>query len=250
MDALVGAMRRFAVDFFTAHDPSVCATIMSDDYTLTVGRHVISGRDAEYMPAVERQLAQFPGLAMTVHALVAAPGRAALHFSEHGASGGSGGPVAVWTGVALFHWDGLRLTTCFAAEDYQARRRQIKNGISDPVRVPAPAPWDTEPAAPDIAAESVVRHWLESPTAATDRSVSFDDEHLGTPPLDFVVSGAEVLDLFSAGVQVAYAVVHQDVDGHELFSAGIVTVADGAVVAGHAVRDRLALARAISELQR
>jgi predicted ester cyclase len=258
VDRLIYTMRRFAVDFFSAHNPDVCAEIMAPDYVLTVGRHVISGRDDDYVPAVERQLEQFPGLTMTVHDLVVAPGRAALRFSEHGASGGPGGPVASWTGVALYHFDGQRLTHCFAAEDYLARRRQMKAGESDDVGPPAAAPWDVSVAGADPDAEEAVRTWLGLPHSASDPIVEFDDEHrTGSTLLQFEVTSAELLDLFSAGDRVAYAVVHRGTylggfEGTspthdvELFSAGVVRVAGGGVVSGHAVRDRLALLRAVS----
>jgi hypothetical protein len=255
MDPLIATMRRFVVGFFNAHDPGVCAEIMSPDYTLTVGRHIISGRDAQYVPAVEQQFQQFPGLGMTVHALIAAPGRAALHFSEHGASGGAGGAVAVWSGVALYHYNGGQLTECFATEDYQARRRQLKSGSPDLVGPVVGAPWDVALGRPDPTAEDVVRRWLHEPRAATDPAVVFDDEHLGVGTrLEFIVSEADVLDLFSSDGQVAYAVAHRgtymggldrepSATTVELFGTGIVTVADGQVVSGHAVRDRLGLAR-------
>jgi hypothetical protein len=258
VDALVAVLRRFAVEFMSAHDPGVCVEILAPDYELTLGRHVISGRDDEYVPAVERQLEQFPGLVMTIHDVVVAPGRAALHFSEHGASGGPGGPVAAWTGVASYHFDGQHLTRCFAAEDYLARRRQMKSGDCDDVLPPAAAPWDVTVRHADPAAERVVRGWLGLPHAASDPRVAFDDERRpGSTPLQFEVTSADVLDLFSAGDSVAYSVMHRGtyIGGLEdtsrtrdveMFSAGIVRVSGGAVVSGHAVRDRLALWRAVA----
>ena len=258
----VSLIRRFVNDFFNRHDTSVCPEIMSSDYELAVGGHLISGRDDKYVPAVQSQFDQFPGLGMTVHTMIVAPGRVALHFSEHGASAGPAGPVAAWTGIALYTVEGQRLARCAAVEDYYARRRQLKRGSVDTVEPPCPAPWDTPVLSPDHAAEAVVREWLETPQALVDRHVRFDDEHLhASPRLDFDAEEAVILDLFSSGERVAFHTAHRgryrsgfddvSVSGEiiELHTAGIVTVVAGAVVSGRAVRDRQALARRLTAAQ-
>ncbi len=254
MEPVVAIMRRFAVDFFTAHNVGVCAEIMTPDYRLDVGRMVIRGRDDQYLPAVEKQLAQFPGLTMTVHALVVTADRAALHFSEHGASGGPGGPIASWSGIALYHFDGSQLTRCIANEDYAARRRQLKGGVPDPVAPSAQAPWDATVGARNVAAEEVVRTWLAQGDSVSDRRVCYDDQAIvGDGALNFSVHRAEILDLFSSDNHVAYAVVHHGsylpdqattaIDDVALFSTGIVTVSGGNIIGGHSIRDRQGLPR-------
>ena len=258
----VALIRRFVNDFFNRHDASVCLEIMSSDYELAVGGHLISGRDDEYVPAVQSQFDQFPGLGMTVHAVIVAPGRVAIHFSEHGASAGPAGPVAAWTGIALYTVAGQRLARCAAVEDYNARRRQLKGGSVDTVEPPCPAPWDTPVLCGDHAAEAVVREWLATPRALVDRNVRFDDEHLdASRRLDFGAEEAVILDLFSSGEQVAFHTAHRgryrsgfdDVPVSseivELHTAGIVTVVAGAVVSGRAVRDRQGLARQLTAAQ-
>ncbi len=254
MDPIVATLRRFAVDFFTAHNLSVCAEIITEDYQLTVGRTVIAGRDAQYLPAVDKQLTQFPGLSMTVHGLLATHDRAALHFSEHGASGGPGGPISSWSGVALYHFNGTQLSTCFANEDYTARRRQLKSGLPDAVPSPAAAPWDVVLGIANPEAEAVVRLWLNQPHAASDPHVRYDDEPLVGGSLRFTVTEAEILDLFSSNDRVAYAVVHRGIysastDAEalahdvELYSTGIVTVSGDHVISGQSIRDRQSLLR-------
>lgn len=257
-DPVVSAVRRFAVDFFCSHDPGVCESLMAPDYELTIGRHVIRGRDDQYVPAVQAQFDRFPGLTMSIHDLVVAPGRAALHFSEHGASGGPGGPTATWGGIALFAVKDGRLTKCFAAEDYFARGHQLRGGKSVPVPPVAIAPWDVAVAAPDSAAERAARNWLGSTKACCDPVVTYDDERDNeAAPLEFVVEEVEVLDLFSAGNKVAYAAVHKgnylgglglfhQMEGVELFSTGLVTVTHGLVTAGRVIRDRLSLSKLLN----
>jgi hypothetical protein len=244
IDPMIDALRKFAVSFMTGHDPSVCTQIMDPAYCLTIGRHVLAGRDDIYLPAVVKQLGMFPGLTMTVHDVIAAPGHAAFHFSEHGASGGAGGPVARWGGIALFQWNGTVFTSCVANEDYASRRRQVKSGISEPVPVAHIAPWDSPIGTPNAVAEAVVREWLHQPGCLTDPAVWFDDGHQADrDQLRLLVSGVEILDLFSCGSEVAYGAVHTLQGGaQEVFSTGIVRVTDGIVSGGVVVRDRTALA--------
>jgi predicted ester cyclase len=256
---MVALMRRFVVEFFNGHDTRVCTELMDPEYRLHVAGDVIIGRDAHYVPAVQRQFDQFPGLGMTVHRLVASDDRAAIHFSEHGASGGVGGRVATWAGIALYRRDRDRLTTSFAEEDYAARRRQLTSGTADPVEPPAAAPWDISTSAPDPEAERVVLSWLEQGLAGG--GVAFDDEHLGlAAPLVFDVENVAVTELFSAGHDVAFHAaltgreLAQDVQGlparavpaqvATITAAGIVSTAGGAVVGGTVIRNRAALQRA------
>ena len=169
-------------------------------------------------------------------------------FTEHAAFAKTGA-VAAWAGVALFRWDGTRLAENWTQEDYYARRRQLAGSAPDVIRAPAAAPWTTVPAAASPAAESVVREWLAAP--AFDKILL--DDGLLAPVVS--VGGVEVLELFSAGEQVAFAATwtgdyagglddapgpHSDVT---LGVTGVLTVRGGAVVGGAVVTDRLGLRR-------
>ncbi len=257
MDPIVVLMRGFVVDFFNRHDASICRELMTADYTLRVGDLVISGRDHEYIPAVQQQFDQFPGLGMTVHGLLVGDDRIALHFSEHGVSGGPGGRSACWSGIALYSSNGVQLTGCVAIEDYAARRRQLTTGVVDRIDSPMAAPWDTMSASSDPDAEALVRSWLAQPMSVPAAGVIYDDEHLvASTPHSFEVTETEVTDMFSAGSRVAF---HMRQLGHTtgepsessprpatLFSVGIVEVVNGTVSAGRVIRDRAGLRRANS----
>lgn len=258
MEPIVGLIRKFAVGFFNGQNPDVCRETMAPDYRLRMGDAVIAGRDAEYLPAVQSQFAQFPGLTMTIHQVITSGSRVAVSLSEHGASGGPGGRTAGWAGIALYEWNGEQLTGCVAVEDYHSRRRQLTSGIPDPIAPPAVAPWDVTASAPAAAAEEVVRAWLPVASTVTVDGVLRDDEHLtDDPPLVFEPITTDVTDLFSAGHHVAF---HARQTGHyrsgfsgidaflhdvTLFSAGIVSVVDGRVSGGRIIRDRAALHRAL-----
>ena len=258
MEPAVGLIRGFVVDFFNRHDASACRRLMAPDYALRVGDLVMSGRDEQYVPAVQGQFDRFPGLGMTVHDLVVSGNRIALHFSEHGASGGPGGPCAAWSGVALYRSDGVRLTGCVAEEDYFARRRQLTTGAVDPIDPPMPAPWDTasQPADPD--AEEVVSRWLAGGGATGIDGVLRDDEHLGlSPPLVVDVTETVITEIFSAGSHVAFHArqIGRCIAGLPaaspmagpvvLSSAGIVSVVDGSVRRGRMIRDRAGMQRSL-----
>lgn len=254
MDPLVCLIRRFVVEFMNGSNPSICHEIMDDGYQLRVGDQLISGRDAHYIPAVRHQLDQFPGMGMTVHRLISTTDQIAVHFSEHGASGGPGGPVAAWQGIALYRWNGSRLTGCAAEEDYFARRRQLKSGIADMIPPPAPAPWDASPEVADADREQVVRQWLATGMPSAGDRVVFDD---GAPEIEFVDVEVAVNELFSAGSAVAFHSRHLGQYRHGLpdaaatpsrvsmSSAGIVVVEDGAIASGHVIRDRAGLVRSL-----
>lgn len=252
-------VRRWAVDWLNAQRPEVCEQILAPGYTLLIGGFRLGPREV-YVPATLAQLGRFPGLVVTTHQVVTSGDLLALVFSEHGASARLEGKVAVWTGVALFRWDGAALTGCFAEEDYYGRRRQFTTGVADPVDRPAAAPWDTAPQPADPAAEQVVRDWLAGP-ALRSAPVDCDDEPAGQSAHDLLaVTGCREDVLFSAGDQVAFHVGQtgrytggldglQDCIGQTvtLEVAGVVTVRGGRVVGGRVVRDRLGMARTLRE---
>ena len=252
-------VRRWAVDWLNAQHPQVCAQILAPEYTLLIGGFRLGPREV-YVPATLEQLGRFPGLVVTTHQVVTAGDLLALVFSEHGASARLEGRVAVWTGIAVFRWDGAALTGCFAEEDYYGRRRQFSTGVADPVDRPAAAPWDTTAQPADPAAEQVVRDWLAGPAL---RSVPLvcDDEGAGHPAPDLLeVTGCREDVVFSSGDQVAFHVGQtgrytgglDDLDdcigqSVTLELAGVVTVRDGRIIAGRVVRDRLGMARTLRE---
>lgn len=200
--------RRWVVDYFNAQDETAAREFIAPHYALEIGDYRFDGRDTQWLPAVAQQFAQFPGMGMTVHQVVVGSGdqsdRVALWFSEHGASGGPGGPRAVWSGVGIYRAEGDRLVGCCAQEDYYTRSRQLRSGLTDPVDRPAPAPWDTLPLGSNRAAEAAVHLWLQRSWPAQEPAVHVDDEHITAEPMTFTVERTEVVDVFSSGPDVAF----------------------------------------------
>lgn len=244
---IVEVAKRFTIDWLNRADESVPPTIMTPEYRVHIGETELVGLDA-YAVGTLGQLGQFPGLTLTVHDLVTDGDRLALVFTEHAAFAKTG-VAAAWAGVALFRWDGTRLTENWTQEDYYARRRQLAGSAPDLIRPPTAAPWTTEPADPSPEAESVAREWLAAPI--------FDkillDDGLFAPAV--TVAGVEILELFSAGEQVAFAATWtgdyagglDDAPdrraGVSLGATGVLTVRGSAVVGGTVVTDRLGLRR-------
>lgn len=256
---VVGQVRRWSVDWLNGQHPQVCEQVLAPEYTLRIGGYLLGPRET-YVPATMAQLSRYPGLVVTTHQVVTDGDRVALWFSEHGASVRLGGRAAVWTGVALFRWDGTALSACFAEEDYYGRRRQLDSGRPDAVLPPAVAPWD-EPSQPaDPVAEGVVRSWLSGPDLRA-APVVCDDEHTGPSAERLLdVATCEEHELFSAGDWVAFHVAQTGsyvggLDGLDelvgrqtvLELAGLVRVENGCVVGGRVVRDRLGTARALRD---
>lgn len=254
----VSLVRRWVVDYFNAQSDEAAREFIAPDYALEIGDYLFDGRDSQWLPAVRQQFNQFPGMGMTAHQVVAGSGdkadRVAIWFSEHGASGGPGGPVAAWSGVGIYRARGDRLVGCCAQEDYTTRSRQLRSGIADSVDPPTPAPWDTLPQGANLQAEAVVRQWLTGSWPVADAvkpaALRCDDDHITGQPLRFQVESVEVVDLFSSGPQVAF---HARQRGRylgglhgvpvrersELLNCnGIVRVEHGAVCAGRVIRDR------------
>lgn len=257
MHPFVGLMRKYVVDYLVCGNTEVCAQIMEPDYVLHMGGHDLGPRDDVYVPAVARQLEQFPGLGMTVNELMCTGDRLAIRFTQHGASMRHDRRTAAWGGVGLYHWNGTRLTSNWALEDYHARRRQLDaGGVCNRIESPAAAPWDELPIPGDIGAEHVVRMWLTAGSIHGTPAVHFDDEWTGQDPAALLDVTATVIDdLFAAGHRVAFHVTqngtysgglgHDDLVGSPatLRSAGIVTVADDTIVSGRVIRDRAGLLR-------
>ena len=256
-DPLVSLVRRWSVDWLNGQHPEVCEEILAPEYNLLIGGFRLGPRE-EYVRATLAQLSRYPGLVVTTHHLVSSGDQVAVVFSEHGASIRLDGRQAVWTGVAVFGWNGSALTECFAEEDYYARRRQLDSATCDPVGPPAVAPWDAVPRPRNEEAEQVVRSWLSGPDLRA-ASVECDDETVGQPARRLLdVETCRFDALFSAGDEVAFHVAqtgryvggldgldHRVGETAQMEMAGIVTVRAGRVVGGKVVRDRLGTARAL-----
>jgi hypothetical protein len=255
---LARLLRGFATDFLSSHDLSVVPRIMCPDYCLSIGGHLLNGRDDEYLPPTAAQLDQFPGLNVTVHDVVLGENALAMQFTEHGASRQHGGRGAAWRGITLFETDGERLWRGWAEEDYFARKRQLASGICDSVDAPHSMPWDAKQGSPNIAAEELARQWL----GQFDQVVRFPCAKWmtsdGPQPEDLIVVESTDIDaLFSAGDRIAFHLQHQGayrggfddvktISGGQsitLRAAGLLTVRNGEVVHARITWDRLGLHR-------
>lgn len=247
-------VRRWAVDWLNGQDASVLPEILSEDYVLHIGGHDLTGRDA-YRGAVLGQFREFPGLVLTVHEVMTDGTRAAVRFTEHGASVRQEGRTAAWVGIAMFRAEDGRLVETYAEEDYLSRRRQLADGRPDPIEAAHADPWGVPTQTGDEVGEAAVRGWLDRNQLWT-KGIQLDDTDTGADSDGQGVGGellrvdrTDVDELFSAGGQVAFHVTQHGTrrtDGQraQLRSAGLVEVADGAVAAGHVIRDRLGLLRA------
>jgi len=253
--SVVQLARRWVVDYFNRHDASAAREFVAPDYALRIGEYTFAGRDAQWLPAVQKQMDLFPGLGMTVHQVLAGTDQVAVWFSQHGVA--AGGRVACWSGVAIYQSNGQQLTGCVAQEDYMTRQRQLKSGVGDPLDAPTPAPWDTVPLPPDLQAEAVVRQWLSQSWPLADAAVRCDDEYLTGLALDFQVQASDITVLFSSGADVAF---HARQNGlyrgglaglpasslpAVLHVNGIVRVQDGRVCGGRVIRDRAGVRAAL-----
>jgi len=249
---LVDVVKQFTIDWLNKADASVPPKIMTPGYRVHIGDTELDGLQ-DYAGGTIGQLQQFPGLTLTVHDLVTDGDRVALVFTEHGASTKTE-TSAAWAGVALFRWDGSRLTENWTQEDYYARRRQLAGPTPDVIRAPAPAPWTTNPAAADPASEAIARKWLAAPSFV---GIHLNDGLASVGELDISVTGVTVHELFSAGHQVAFAAswtgnysgglegAPNASDHVRLGAAGVLTVDGEMVVGGAVVTDRLGLRKTL-----
>jgi hypothetical protein len=258
MDPFVAVMRRYVVDYLQCQNADVCAQIMEPDYVLYMGGTELTPRDEVYVPAVVRQLQQFPGLGMTVNEIMCSGDRLAMRFSQHGASTKHDGRMASWGGIGLYKWNGVKLTSNYAIEDYYSRRHQLASGVAVPVESPAIAPWDTLVETADQMAEAIVRSCLDSADSRKRTGIAFDDEPVGTSAPLVDVHETVIDDLFSAGDRVAFHATQTGIyigglDVPEsaigrpatLYSVGVLRV-DGDLLSGRVVRERAALQRALT----
>jgi hypothetical protein len=261
MHPFVAVLRHYVIDYLICQNPTVCAQIMEPDYVLHMGGTDLGPRDSVYVPAVVRQLEHFPGLGMTVHEIIFTEDRLAMRFSQHGASVRHGGRPAAWGGIGLYQWNGSRLTSNYAIEDYWSRRRQLADGgVCETVESPAVAPWDTEIGTADPAAEADIINWVQAGAeTSTDDDVWFDDLAVGPTRSLLDVHSTVVDDVFSASGRVAFHVtqhgayrggleVPESAVGREatLYSVGVVHRDSNGDLHGRVIRERGALIRALS----
>lgn len=252
-------LRGFATDFLTSHDEAEVDRIMDPAYRLSIGGFLLNGRDNSYFPATAAQLAQFPGLCVTVHDAIIGTDHVAMRFTEHGASVRDGGRVAAWGGVTLFRIADGRLAEGWAEEDYFARKRQLKSGKCDSIRAPGTAPWDQPAMPPDERTEELLRAWLARPSFILDPFV--DEILIGGPGFAALIdpSEVEINALFTAGPRAAF---HLDLVGTyrggfddldqaavgqpvTLRLAAMVDVDDDSVIRAQISGDRLGLHRSL-----
>ena len=252
-------LRGFATDFLTSHDEAEVERIMDSAYRLSIGGFLLDGRDEAYFPATAVQLAQFPGLCVTVHDAIIGTDHVAMRFTEHGASVRDGGRLAAWGGVTLFRIVGGRLAEGWAEEDYFARKRQLKSGVCDPIRAPGTAPWDWPATPPDARTEDAVRAWLARPEVLLDPLV--EEVLIDGPGFAAMIDPGETKlnALFTAGSRAAFHLdlvgtyrggfddLDQATIGHPvtLRLAGLIDVADGKVVRAQVSGDRLGFHRSL-----
>jgi len=208
MEPFVALMRRYCIDYTSAHDQSVCDEIMSPEYRITISGRTMGMED--YHGAVTAAFRRYPTLVLTVHELMLSGDRLAMRFSEHGAAADDPDHVAVWPGISLYRWDGSVLLECRVEQDFVTRDEQTADGRTAPLEPAHPDPWaTTRDVAPDTAAEAAVRAWLSAlGTDATSALALPGITLLGSDRPDALVSDAVVRvdDLFSAGGRVAAAV--------------------------------------------
>lgn len=258
--AFIALMKHYVLDYTNRNDQSQTPAIMEPDYVLCMGEHIVSGRDTAYHAATAKQMEQFPNLGLTVHEIATSGERLVMRFSEHGASQLHDGARCSWGGIGLYSWNGRKLVRNSVEQDYLSRRRQLREGVPHRVDHPAIAPWNTIAEAPDAAAEAVVGAWLDSGALAATPNVLLDDQWTGATVSPLIEqSRIEVNDLFSCGNVVAIhitqhgALVPDDEVAGEagqpafLHMAGIVHVADGRIVSGRIIRNRLDLARRLAK---
>lgn len=251
-------MKRWVVNYFNQHSDAAARQFIAPEYQLEIGDVVFAGRDDQWLPAVQQQFKLFPSLSMTVHQAIAGEGWAAAWFSEHGASDGK---AACWSGVAIYRNDGVQLTRCVAQEDYFTRHRQMKSGVCDALEAPAVAPWDMPQEAPNAEAMAVVKHWLNGSWPPAQPSVRCDDEHITGVPLQFKVQTTHIDELHASGNDVVFHARQTGIylDGLSgmapnqnnavLHCNGILKVANGQVVEGRVIRDRVGLKASLKKAQ-
>jgi len=204
---MLDVFRRYVHGFVNSHDFATPLEIMGEHYTLHAGAATLVGRDVEYLPAVQRQMDQFPTLGYSIHELVTDGEKVAVRFSEHGRSARQPDREAAWIGVGIYRAEEGRLVECWVEQDHYGKRRQLATGISDPVQQVATDPWaDHADASPDAttAAEPLVRAWLSSLTSWPPADAHLDPGQAHTEQPRIRVSEATLECLVAEGSKVGF----------------------------------------------
>ena len=263
MEPFLALMRRYCFDYTCVHDLSQIDQIMSSEYEITISGKTL--RIDEYRHVVSAAFRRHPTLALTVHEMMLSGDRLAMRFSEHGATGGDGSALAVWSGIAVYRWNGRQLLSCRVEQDFLGRDQQGESGTVACLEPAHPDPWATTISTPSAPGnEATVREWLDRYAAAPDaeRNVVRLLEDRPSGPI-LARQQVEVHDLFSVGDRVAASVtfrgeyaeglpVDDDVTGTacELPATLIATVVGGKVDTVSLVRDRWGLVRRLRKRRR
>ena len=160
MEPFAALMRRYCIDYTSAHDQSVTADLMRDDYEVVMSGRTLGMRT--YTDAVTAAFRRYPTLTLTVHEMILSGDRLAMRFSEHGAAAEDPDSVAVWPGISLYDWDGEKLTRCRVEQDFQGRDEQAAGGFTTALEPGHPDPWaTTTDQPPDRGTEAALRSWLD-----------------------------------------------------------------------------------------
>lgn len=259
---MLDLMRRYAYGFVNSHDPQIARQIMSPDYRLNMGSDVLVGRDSVYLPAVMHQIAQFPSLTFSIHALITDGGTTALMFSEHGASARYEGKAAAWRGVSIYRAVGGRLAECWVEQDHLGRRHQLATGNPDPVSPVAMDPWSGHhaPSPKDRqTGEAALKTWATELTSWPPENARVDAGSAGhlQPVLavDRVTTNAVVVE----GARIAFNVtIAGTYEGGlpdfehigtrvEIYVGAFATVAAGGLADIDAISNRVAVQRQLRE---
>ena len=254
-------MERYVVEYTNLKKP-ITEQLMVPEYEVRFGDHVIQGRVEQYVPLVTQFFERFPKLAITVHDVIVNGNRFAMRYSETAREAKSGA-FAVWGGLGLYKWDGSRLTHNVSEQDWDSRERQISSGKPLIVEGAAFSPWETDMRPLNPVTEAIVRAWLNSGALTTTKGVLVDDEFAGgVPPKILEQKTITETDFFSAGDAVAFHIVQHGkllpdfapnprLVGREvsLHLGGIVRVAQGSVVQGTLIRNKVALAEKLTAIK-
>ena len=258
----VGLMKKYCIDYTSAHNQDVCDEIMREDYVVNIsGMKLV--RDGTYKPTVTLLYQDMPGLQICVHDIITNGDRLAMRFSEHGVSLKQGkGNAAAWEGIGVYKWDGAQLTENYVEQNFLSKSQQLASGTPAPVEPPHLDPWfgtQAQPSNPQ--AEAIVREWLAAGDLRSTPSLLVDGAWRGdTQDTVLAYEDHRENDLFSAGNKVAFHIRQSGAyrggllpDDEELIGTpmklnvvGIVEVENGQVARGRIVTDRFAAAQVLS----
>ncbi|GIU93375.1 MAG: hypothetical protein KatS3mg011_2281 [Acidimicrobiia bacterium] len=156
----VELLKRYVEDYTNRHDLTVIPLIIDPAYRFTMSGQTIGY--AQYLTTVEGAFDLFPDLSLVVHDLFTNGDRLAMRFSERGTSARHQRP-AVWSGIALYRWNGRdRLTECIVEQDFYGRLQQLRGSPPPPLAPPMENPFAVKPMQPDPEAEKLAADYILS----------------------------------------------------------------------------------------